>query len=62
MTDVYAPACDGGILWDDPTIGIDWPLPAGGPVLSDKDKALPLLAVFESPFPYDGEPLSPDLA
>lgn len=59
VTDVYAPDCDGGIVWNDPTIGIDWPLPASGAVLSDKDKILPTLAEFDSPFEYDGRPLEP---
>jgi len=40
----YAPDCDGGIIWNDKTIGIEWPLPAGGPILSGKDAALPRLA------------------
>ena len=31
VSDVYAPDCDGGIRWDDPTIGIDWPMPAVRP-------------------------------
>lgn len=59
VTDVYTPDCDGGIVWNDPTIGIDWPLPASGAVLSDKDKILPTLAEFDSPFEYDGQPLQP---
>lgn len=54
----YAPDCDGGLVWNDTVIGIDWPLPATGPVLSDKDKALPTLANFDSPFDYDGVPLT----
>lgn len=59
-SDTYAPDHDGGIRWDDPTIGIDWPLPAGAtPELSAKDKLLPSLANFDSPFPYDGRPLAP---
>ncbi|MDR7115046.1 dTDP-4-dehydrorhamnose 3,5-epimerase [Caulobacter sp. BE254] len=57
VSDVYSPQSDGGILWSDPTLGIDWPLPAGGAVLSAKDQALPLLAEFDSPFEYDGNPL-----
>lgn len=61
VTDYYAPDCDGGIRFDDPTVGIDWPIPPSGPVLSDKDRVLPSLAEFDSPFLYDGEPLSPDL-
>lgn len=59
VNDFYAPDCDGGILWSCPTIGIDWPLPATGPVLSDKDQRLPTLAEFDSPFDYDGRPLEP---
>lgn len=56
-SDGYEPDCDGGVLWSDPALGIDWPLPTTGPVLSDKDKNLPLLSQFESPFAYDGRPL-----
>lgn len=59
VSDVYAPQCDGGIRWDCPDIGIDWPLPFGGPTLSDKDVRLPALADFDSPFSYDGNPLLP---
>lgn len=59
VSDLYAPACDGGIVWNDATIGIDWPLPEGGPTLSDKDRALPTLEEFESPFQYGGQPLEP---
>ncbi|WP_346353512.1 dTDP-4-dehydrorhamnose 3,5-epimerase [Azotosporobacter soli] len=35
-TDRYAPECEGGIAWNDPDIGIDWPLQEV--TLSDKDK------------------------
>lgn len=56
----YSPADDGGIRWDDPAIGIEWPLPPGAEVLtSDKDALLPSLSEFDSPFPYDGRPLGP---
>lgn len=55
---VYAPECDGGLRWDCPDIGIDWPLPSDGPTLSPKDIVLPVLAGWDSPFAYDGEPLS----
>ena len=59
-SDTYAPAEDGGVRWDDPAIGIDWPIPAGtAPELSPKDVKQPLLADFVSPFPYDGRPLGP---
>ncbi len=42
-TAVYSPANDRGIAWDDPDIGVAWPLPATGPVLSDKDRRWPRL-------------------
>jgi dTDP-4-dehydrorhamnose 3,5-epimerase len=38
----YAPQLEGGIIWNDPDIGIAWPLD-GEPVLSDKDQQLPRL-------------------
>lgn len=59
-SDTYAPDHDGGIRWDDPAIGIDWPMPEGiVPELSAKDAEQPLLADFDSPFAYDGHPLLP---
>jgi dTDP-4-dehydrorhamnose 3,5-epimerase len=62
-SDTYAPDNDGGFRWDDPTIGaggIDWPIPPGTvPELSAKDAVQPLLADFDSPFPYNGRPLAP---
>ncbi len=57
VSDVYAPDCDGGVIWSDPALAIDWPLPADGPTLSAKDHLLPALNGFDSPFAYDGRPL-----
>ncbi len=51
-SDVYAPDCDGGIRWDDPTIGIDWGL-TEVPTLSAKDQVAPLLNDFKSPFLWE---------
>jgi dTDP-4-dehydrorhamnose 3,5-epimerase len=52
----YAPACDGGIRWDDPTLGVRWPIAAHEAVLSDKDEVLPAFADFVSPFRYQPSP------
>lgn len=58
-SDSYAPDFDKGVHWDDPAIGIDWPMDNGtSPQLSAKDQMQPLLSAFDSPFPYDGRPLS----
>lgn len=43
-TDYYAPAHERSIAWNDPAIGIDWPLSGASPVLSAKDAAAPMLA------------------
>lgn len=40
----YAPNCERAIRFDDPQLAIDWPLPADGPTLSDRDRVAPLLA------------------
>ena len=44
VTHLYSAAHDGGILWDDPALGIAWPIPPGAAVLSDKDTRMPVLA------------------
>ena len=40
----YSPECDRGIRWDDPSIGVAWPLEGRQPILSAKDAAAPFLA------------------
>lgn len=43
-TDVWHRDCERAIRWDDPAIGIDWPVPVGsGPLLAAKDASAPLL-------------------
>jgi dTDP-4-dehydrorhamnose 3,5-epimerase len=41
-TDFYAPPCERGIAWNDPALGIPWPVEA--PLLSAKDAQAPRLA------------------
>lgn len=40
----YAPECEGAVRWDDPSVGVAWPLDGITPQLSAKDVAAPLLA------------------
>lgn len=42
-TDFYAPEYERSVLWNDPALGISWPL-SGAPLLSAKDAAAPPLA------------------
>lgn len=40
-TDYYDPHGEGGIIWNDPKLGIEWPV--SKPIISDKDSMLPFL-------------------
>lgn len=55
-SDYYAQETEGALLWNDPDIGIDWPL-HGDPVLSEKDAGAPPLQGFDSPFFWKGPSL-----
>jgi dTDP-4-dehydrorhamnose 3,5-epimerase len=46
---LFAPAASGGIRWNDPTVAIRWP-EAGEPIVSDRDRKLPLLKDITVPF------------
>lgn len=50
VTDFYHPNDEGGLMWNDPEIGIDWPMPSGlTPAdlnLSDKDKVHPSFSEY----------------
>jgi dTDP-4-dehydrorhamnose 3,5-epimerase len=48
VDNVYAPQAERSILYNDPTIGINWELPAAQILLSEKDKAAPLLKDIET--------------
>jgi len=44
----YSKESEGGIIWNDPDLNINWNFE--NPILSDKDKLLPKFKDFESPF------------
>lgn len=48
----YAPEHDRNIRWDDPDIGIDWPLEGASPVLSPKDAKAPALSGLDTGFQF----------
>lgn len=50
VSDYYAPECDRGLAWDDPALGIAWPVAAGAAVLSPKDRTHPRLAELPPAF------------
>lgn len=49
----YSPENEGAILWNDPSLRIDWKLPAEHILLSDKDRKNPLLADAPELFDYN---------
>ena len=57
VSDYYAPEYESGIRWNDPELAMPWPVNDADIILSGKDRRLPLLKEFSSPFEYDGVPL-----
>ncbi|SFG96201.1 dTDP-4-dehydrorhamnose 3,5-epimerase [Sporolactobacillus nakayamae] len=53
VDEYYAPEFDRGIMWNDPALGIDWPV--SNPILSEKDKNHPLLKDAEINFEFGAE-------
>ena len=52
VTNYYSPEHDRGVLWNDPELGIEWPVSEEGSFLSPKDRCLPRLSDTVSPFAY----------
>jgi dTDP-4-dehydrorhamnose 3,5-epimerase len=42
VTDYYSPEHDAGVRWNDPAIGIVWPVDEDAAIVSDKDRTAPL--------------------
>ena len=51
----YAPQAESAIAWDDPALGIDWRIPEGDIILSEKDRHHPLLADCPDLFDYGAD-------
>jgi dTDP-4-dehydrorhamnose 3,5-epimerase len=51
VTAPYSASHDRGLAWNDPALGVAWPLPQDGPLLSDKDRHWPRLADLADAFP-----------
>ena len=50
VSQVHSPEHESGISWDDPEIGIQWPLSGLMPILSDRDRSLQRLSAIDPPF------------
>jgi dTDP-4-dehydrorhamnose 3,5-epimerase len=50
VTDVYAPKTEGGLLWNDPALAIDWPIGETDATVNARDASWPTLAELASPF------------
>lgn len=48
----WRPELERGLRWDDPALGIPWPVGADAAILSERDRALPAWAEVTSPFRY----------
>lgn len=55
VSNYYSPEHDKGVLWNDPDIGIDWPVDEAAAILSDKDRRQPRLADLPTCFTHGGE-------
>ena len=52
VTAGYAPQAEGGIRWDDPALGIDWPIQPAEMIVNDRDRNWPRLADAPVHFRY----------
>jgi dTDP-4-dehydrorhamnose 3,5-epimerase len=52
VTAYYHPESERGVAWNDPAIGIKWPVDPQEAVLTERDRAFPRLADLPDFFPY----------
>ncbi len=50
LTSLYDPETEAEIAWDDPDVGVEWPLP--DPLLSERDRAAPRLTEVADRLPF----------
>jgi len=50
VDNIYAPKFESGIIWNDPSLSIDWGVDESKLIISEKDKKLDILKNFDSPF------------
>jgi len=50
LSSAYDPATESGIAWDDPGIGVEWPI--SDPLLSERDRSAPSLAEVGELLPF----------
>jgi dTDP-4-dehydrorhamnose 3,5-epimerase len=50
VTNYYSPECDRGVLWNDPELGIAWPIAESEAILSDKDRKQPRFSALPNYF------------
>lgn len=52
QTDYYDPQLERGIAWNDPDVGIRWPLPQDELTVSERDASAPLLSELKDELPF----------
>lgn len=53
VDETYSAEHDGGIMFNDPSLGIDWTIDSQKAILSDKDKQHPTLDEWDNPFVWE---------
>ncbi len=51
---LYKKEAEAGILYNDPALNIDWSIPKGMEIVSEKDIILPTLAAYKNDFVFEG--------
>jgi dTDP-4-dehydrorhamnose 3,5-epimerase len=51
LSSAYDPATESGIAWDDPDVGVEWPLEE--PLLSERDRSAPRLSEVAGSLPFE---------